>query len=114
MSKQTVTYGQFSFPFTRVAVTESPVYSSDGTMLESTRYEFNVSGWLTAPTIEDFNALLIKMRCQLREPRQALELKWAPEGGGDNIYYSFSPSFADDDFGPKPGELTINTFSGGV
>lgn len=109
----TITYGSFTFPFCRLSVQTVALYAADGITQEGTRYTFNVSGVVTGTSAHDFNNTLTQMKCQLSTPRLAFSVQWN-DGSTTETYYSFDNTGSDIDWGPKPGELFLDKFSGGL
>ncbi len=105
--------GSFSFPYVILKTDQLPEYGENGIDFLGTRYTFSIAGTVTAQTHAEFQTLLFQMRCALPRPRGGLSIQWSPTGldGSWVDYYSFE---VDDDWGPKPGRLSIVDFHGGL
>jgi hypothetical protein len=109
----TIQYGTYSFPFCSLHVAAATVYAEDKMTKEETSYTFSVSGYLTGTTETDFNNQLTAMKCQLNTPRKAFQVRWSPDGISWENLYDYDPVNEDVAWGPQPGELTLEKFSGG-
>lgn len=121
---------EFTFPFTRCRVNQSPVFGADGYTHIGTRYVFDISGVIhntntvsvafnddaeivtnDGAGITSFAARIYAMRNVLSRPRGKITIEWLADTGSTWIpLYQFDK---DDVYGPKPVSLQIEQFSGG-
>lgn len=107
----TVSYGGFSFPFTKLNVVSSTEYASDGATVIGTAYQFNISGVLTGADAATTAQQILNLRSFCNAPRKELIIAW-DTGAGSSEFWDFTNT-DDIKWGPKPGELTVNQFFGG-
>lgn len=110
--KQQVTYGDFSFGYHNMSVTQRPRVSDNEIDQTGIIYEFKIRGWLTAKTTAAFADLVTQTQCQLAKFRQTMLVKWSDDGSNYNTLYSFAPT-DDVHWGPIPGALNIQEIVAG-
>lgn len=113
MSKQTISYGSVTFPFTQVEVEQSPKFADDGIQHEGIQYDFTIRGVLAADTQANLNNLMLTMRNQLGKRGLIFSLKWTDDASVDTVFYRFDPT-NDDDWGPRPSPVRFMRFGGGI
>lgn len=115
MPTSVIEYNAFEFPYTQLSVSEETVYAEDNITQIGTQYEFSVSGWLTANDHAEMQANIWEMRCKLRERGKSLRIGWGPDNDpGATAFWTFDGGTDTNDYGPHPGQLTIDRFSGGL
>jgi hypothetical protein len=102
----------YTFPYPQVSATEEPVWSDDGIVLIGTRYRVAVRGTLVGTSESDFRSKMLEMRCKTRAPRGAFEVSWSPDNSTWSKDYQVD-SGVGTDWGPYPGEVTFDRFTGG-
>ncbi len=104
----------FTFPYTTLRISETPVYSEDGITRQATRYAITVRGVIVGTNEQDFQLTVREMQCKLRTPRGSFLAESSPDG---STYYTvFEIGGGTDlgiDWGPHPGELSFDNFSSG-
>lgn len=106
-------YGSMTLPYSRLSVSTSIIYADDGITQSATQYNFSIQGVIAKSTQADFQLLMTQMRCQLQTPRQPLIISQSSDGVTFIPLYSYNTS-NDIDFGPKPTNLSIDQFTGGL
>ncbi len=101
------------FPYSRLRMSETPIMGNDGFTQEGVRYEFKVSGYVVGDDLGEFQGLLFKMRNVLAHPRGTFIVEWSEDNSTWQTYYSWEKG-DDINFGPKPGQLNITEFVGGL
>src|SRR6185437_9755517 len=116
--QNTITYGSFSFPFARLSTNTGTIYAEDGFTKVGVRYLVTVSGWIGGVSQADLQSKISNMQANLRKPRGTFIVTWS-DGGSTELFHFFNEAVSQDspgqdiDWGPKPGELVINRFTGG-
>lgn len=103
---RTITYNGYTFPFSVLAVRETPRYDNDDRTLLGTMYTFTVRGIVWGSGTSDFWTQLRNMRQRLGVPRQTFKVT----SNGTIDFFEFNAS-TDETWGPKPGELTLEQFA---
>jgi hypothetical protein len=111
--QNTVSYNSFEFPYSRLSVREETLYGSDRITVEGTFFQFSITGHIVAETIADMSQQLACMRARLHVPRKEFAVRWTDDGGGGSETFFSLEDKGNINYGPQPGELTIEQFAGG-
>lgn len=98
MSTQLVTYGGATLPYSSVQCRQVLVYDTDDRTVLGTQYEFTISGWITATTVDTFQTNLITIKEKVFQARQPLVIKDQDESVD---LFRYEPGTNVHDWGPK-------------